>query len=182
VREWLPAGATFPNPPTVESRVRQLPSGEWESNGAAFTRLVERMKQLGPNGFRAVLWHQGESDAHQKAPARTLPGNLYRTYLEKIIRESRHQIGWDAPWFVAQASYHSPSDTGAPDIREAQMALCRDGIALEGADSDAIRGELRENHGQGVHLTGPGLRQHAALWAAKVGPWLQGQLGHPSKE
>jgi len=28
VREWLPKGATFPNPPTLEGRVRQLPSGK----------------------------------------------------------------------------------------------------------------------------------------------------------
>ena len=182
VREWLPAGATFPNPPTVESRVRQLPSGEWESKGEAFTRLVERMKRLGPRGFRAVLWHQGESDANQKDPARTLPGKLYRGYLEKIIEESRREIGWRAPWFVAQASYHSPTDTGAPEIREAQMALCRDGIALAGADSDTLRGEWREKQGQGVHLTGPGLRQHAALWMAKIAPWLEEQLRPTSRE
>ena len=68
VREWLPKGTTFPNPPTLEGRVRQLPSGEWESKGEAFDMLTERMKQLGPKGFRAVLWHQGESDAGQPDP------------------------------------------------------------------------------------------------------------------
>lgn len=182
VREWLPAGVTFPNPPTVESRVRQLPSGEWESKGEAFTRLVERMKQFGLHGFRAVLWHQGESDANQKDPTRTLPGSLYRAYLEKIISQSRHEIGWETPWFVAQVSYHSPSDTGAPDIREAQMSLSQNGVALAGPDSDSIRGELREKQGQGVHLTGAGLRQHAALWMARIAPWLEEQLGHASRE
>lgn len=36
VREWLPKGATFPNPPTLVSRVEQLPNGQWASKGAAY--------------------------------------------------------------------------------------------------------------------------------------------------
>jgi hypothetical protein len=182
VREWLPAGCAFPNPPTVESRVRRLSSGDWESKGEAFVKLVERMKQAGPNGFRAVLWHQGESDANQKDPTRTLPGKLYREYLEKIIRESRREIGWEAPWFVAQASYHTPTDTGSPEIRAAQKGVWEDGIAWEGPDTDAITGELRENLGQGVHLTGAGLRRHAALWVEKIAPWLARQLQNAARK
>jgi hypothetical protein len=68
VREWLPKGAKFPNPPTLERRVQRLPDGRWESKGEAYASFVERMKQLGPRGFRAVLWHQGESDANQPHP------------------------------------------------------------------------------------------------------------------
>lgn len=52
VREWLPRGATFPNPPTIESRVRRLPNGEWESDGQAFDMLIARLKPLGIEGFR----------------------------------------------------------------------------------------------------------------------------------
>lgn len=176
VREWLPKGTKFPNPPTIESRVRALPGGEWESKGEAFEMFRDRLKQLGPGGFRAVLWHQGESDANQKDTTRTLPGNLYRDYLEKVIVDSRREIGWDAPWFVALASYHRPGDEGSPDIRAAQQSLWKDGVALEGPDSDAIKGQFRQNDGQGVHFSGPGLREHAARWAEKVGPWLEQQL------
>lgn len=74
VREWLPEGVAFPDPPTFETRVRHLTDGRWESKGQAFATLVERTKYFGPGGFRAVLWHRGESDANQKDPARTLPG------------------------------------------------------------------------------------------------------------
>lgn len=176
VREWLPKGATFPRPPTLEGRVTQLPSGEWASKGEAFEMLVSRLKQLGRHGFRAVLWHQGESDANQADPTRTLPGNLYREYLERLIRESRREIGWDAPWFVAQASYHVPGDEASPDLRAAQASLWSDGIALEGPDSDALKGPLRESGGQGVHFSGEGLRVHAAKWAEKVAPWMEAQL------
>ena len=180
VREWLPKGVSFPNPPTIESRVRRLPDGRWESKGEAFESFVARIKQAGPRGFRAVLWHQGESDANQRDTTRTLPGKLYRDYLERVIRDSRRDIGWDAPWFVAQASYHVPGDESSPDIRAAQAALWKVGGVLEGADSDALKGDLRERGGQGVHFSGKGLREHAARWTEKVAPWLELQLKeHP---
>lgn len=175
VREWLPKGATFPNPPTLEGNVRKLADGMWESKGDLYAVFCARMKALGPNGFRAVLWHQGESDANQKDATRTLPGKLYREYLERVIRDSRKDIGWDAPWFVAQVSYHVPGDEASPDIRAAQASLWKDKVALEGPDSDALKGELRESGGKGVHFSGPGLRAHAAKWAEKVGPWLEQQ-------
>jgi hypothetical protein len=179
VREWLPKGAKFPHPPTIETRVELLPSGEWASRGEAYTAFLARMKSLGPRGFRAVLWHQGESDANQKDPARTLPGKLYRDCLETLIRTSRRDLGWEVPWFVAQASYHVPGDEGSEEIREAQASLWKDGIALEGPDSDVLKGSLRERQGQGVHFSGPGLREHGAKWAEKVIPWLDRQWTEP---
>ena len=179
VREWLPKGATFPNPPTLVGRVEQLPSGEWSNQGAAFDMFVARMKSLGPNGFRAVLWHQGESDANQINPTRTLAENRYREYIEKLIRESRRAIGWDAPWFVSQVSYHVSGNEASPEIRAAQASLWKAGIALEGPDSDALQGDLREHNGQGVHFSGKGLREHGAKWADKVVPWLDRQWTAP---
>jgi hypothetical protein len=172
VREWLPRGAAFPQPPTLLGNVQALGDGSWASTGALFAAFTARMKQLGPQGFRAVLWHQGESDANQQDPTRTLPGTLYHKYLEQLIRESRREIGWDAPWFVALVSYHQPGDEASPDIRSAQASLWQAGVALEGPDSDALTGEFREHGGRGVHFSGPGLREHAARWAEKVAPWL----------
>ena len=177
VREWLPKGAGFPNPPTLTGRVQQLPDGQWEGKGEAFDMLVARMRQMGPRGFRAVLWHQGESDANQPDPARTLPGRLYYEYLKNLIRESGRALGWEPPWFVAQVSYHVPGDEASPDIRAAQASLWTNGVALAGPDSDALKGDLRENEGKGVHFSGPGLRAHAACWVDKVAPWLERSVG-----
>lgn len=176
VREWLPKGTTFPNPPTIESRVMKLPDGQRASNGAAYDAFIARVRPLGHNGFRAVLWHQGESDANQKDTTRTLVGKLYREYLEKIIRDSRRDTGFEAPWFVAQASYHVPGDEGSDDIRAAQAALWKDGLAQPGPDSDALKGPLRERKGLGVHFSGAGLRAHGQKWAEKITPWLDQQL------
>lgn len=173
VREWLPKGATFPNPPTLVARVQQRPDGTWESKGEAYDMLVGRMKAAGPAGFRAVLWHQGESDANQRDATRTLSGPLYRESLESVIRESNRAIGWKAPWVVAQVSYHGPGDEASPEIRAAQASLWKDGIALEGPDSDALKGDLREDGGKGIHFSGKGQRAHAAAWEKKIGPWLE---------
>jgi len=172
VREWLPKGSRFANPPTLLGQVQKVAEDAWESKGQPFERLVARMQAMGPRGFRAVLWHQGESDANQQDPTRTLPGALYHDYLAKIIKQSRLKIGWEAPWFVAQVSYHVPGDEASPDIRAAQAALWQDGTALEGPDTDSLKSEWREAGGRGVHFSGPGLREHAARWMEKLAPWL----------
>ncbi|KAB2659850.1 MAG: sialate O-acetylesterase [Verrucomicrobia bacterium] len=173
VREWLPKGARFPNPPTVLSHVSKLLEGDWTCDGVLYAKLVARMQSMGARGFRAVLWHQGESDANQRDTTRTLAGPLYRDYLARIVRDSRREAGWEVPWFVAQASYHVPGDESSPEIRAAQAALWKDGVALEGPDTDALKGALRDGGGQGVHFSGPGLREHGVRWAEKVGPWIE---------
>jgi hypothetical protein len=144
-----------------------------------FGNFTAQLRKLRSHGFRAVLWHQGESDANQDQTGRTLPGSFYRRYLEQLIRDSRGEIGWDAPWFVAQVSYHGPDDAISLDIRAAQKALWDAGVALEGPDTDKLTGNLRDKNGTGIHLSGPGLQAHGALWAQKVTPWLEHQLDYP---
>ena len=177
VREWLPAGVPFPNPPTLVGRVKARPDGSFESDGAAFAMLVERMRQCGPEGFRAVLWHQGESDANQADPSRTLAGPLYGQSLSRVITASRAEIGRDVPWFVARASYHVPGDESSPAIRAAQNAVCRDGLALVGPDTDLLGAPFRDAGGKGVHFSAPGLVRHAEAWCGKIAPWLEEVLG-----
>ena len=172
VREWLPRGTPIANPPTLTGNVVTVGPERWEAVGNIFAGFTTRLKQLGPNGFRAVLWHQGESDANQALADRTLSGENYRRYLELLIRATQKEVGWNVPWFVAQASYHSESDPGSPDIREAQKALWTSGVANEGPDTDSLRAEYRS----GVHFNGEGLRKHGRMWADQVGPWLQQQL------
>lgn len=176
VREWLPTGVTFTNPPTVMSNVREVSPHVWESTGTLYSNLVSRMKALGPKGFRAVLWHQGESDANQSDATRTLAGEVYRQDMERLITDTSRDAEWNAPWFVAQVSYHSPSDQRSDDIRNAQAALWKSKTALEGPDTDALTGKFRDNEGQGIHFSGDGLREHGRLWAEKVAPWLDQQL------
>jgi hypothetical protein len=179
VRQWLPRGERMTNHPTTAAHVRPVGPGEWESTGTLFEGLAKRLDALGPQGCRAVLWHQGESDAGQARagyPAdRQITGRQYREFLETLIRASRRRAGWDVPWFVAQATYHSESDPADEEFRAAQKALWDSGLALEGPDTDALRTGFRA----GVHFNGPGLRAHGRLWAEMVGVYLEkvGALG-----
>ena len=175
VREWLPGGTQLTRLPPLTRNVVTNSEGKWIVSGKIYGNFVARMKELGPNGFRAVLWHQGESDAHQKDPSRDLPGDLYRQDLEELIRDSRKAIGWDAPWFIAKVSYHKPGDF-SPEIAAAQQAACDDGLALPGADTDTLIGPMREKNGQGIHMSAEGLRAHGHLWVERVSPWLERQL------
>lgn len=171
VRQWLPQGERMHVQPTMTRFVTPLGPDLWESTGQLFDGLMQRVRLLGPNGFRALLWHQGESDAHQP-PGHDITAQEYERMLRLVIAESRRQAGWPFPWFVARASYHTPDDPSCPPIRDAQRRLWESGIALAGPDTDTLTGDNRQNHGTGVHFSAKGLQAHGHLWAEKVGPWL----------
>jgi hypothetical protein len=175
IRQWLPEGERFALPPTMPKYVRQSASGEWESDGTLFNGMMARIRQLGAHGFRALLWHQGESDAHQQA-GHEISGADYARLLTHIIEASRREAGWDFPWFVAEVSYHTPADASTPEIRDAQRSLWQSGIALEGPDTDRLIGAMRQNNGAGVHMSDAGLKAHGQLWADKVSAWLDDAL------
>jgi hypothetical protein len=92
--------------------------------------------------------------------------------LEHVIVSTREQAGWYIPWFVAEASYHSPEDFSCPPLREAQRSLGQSGVALEGPDTDTLTSAYRQNNGQGVHLNDAGLKAHGLLWAQAVELYL----------
>jgi len=147
-------------------------SNAWVSAGDLFDRIAEVEKHFGTNGFRAVLWHQGESDSFEPAD-RQISAAQYRQYLQRVIECSRTSAGWRVPWFVAQVSYHTPDQTGSPELRAAQKSLVTDGLALAGPDTDTLGGEFREKDGKGIHFNARGLQRHGELWAETVGPWLE---------
>jgi hypothetical protein len=180
VRQWLPKGERMKNHPTTAAHVRPVGPGEWECTGTLFEGLMKRLEALGPRGCRAVLWHQGESDAGQARsgyPAeRQITGQQYQDFLATVIRSSRKRAGWDIPWFVAQATYHNEKDPADEEFRAAQKALWDSGLALEGPDTDALRKEFRD----GVHFNGKGLQAHGRLWAEKVSGYLD-KVGTPAQ-
>lgn len=175
VREWLPRGAPMAAPPTTGRNTILIGSNLWVSTGELFDKIVAVENQFGTNGFRALLWHQGESDAHQPADREISPAT-YCQYLQGVIEASRAAAGWRVPWFVAQASYHSPEDQGSPELRAAQKSLATDGIALAGPNTDELGPEFRQNNGKGIHLNGRGLQRHGEMWAKITGVWLEEQL------
>lgn len=175
VRQWLPAGDRIYVMPTMTKFVTRNGRGELVSDGILFDGMMLRIHQLGRHGFRALLWHQGESDADQPSGHQISP-ELYRKMMIRLIRAARRSAGWRFPWFVAEATYHSQQDPSSPSIEAAQRSLWHKGTALEGPNTDTLGSAYRQNRGKGVHFSDIGLRAHGALWAEAVEHWLDSIL------
>lgn len=70
----------------------------WTPGAMGFGRLGKALKQVGPHGCRAVLWHQGESDSIAGTSA-----DDYAKRLGAAITRTREIAGWELPWGVALA-------------------------------------------------------------------------------
>lgn len=175
VRQWLPANEPVEVMPTMTRFVTHDSNGTLVSDGTLFNGLTARIHELGPHGFRAILWHQGESDSHQP-PGHEISPAIYRRMLELVIQTTRKQAGWNIPWFIAQATYHSAEDPSNLALRDAQRSLWISGIALQGPDTDTLTAAYREKNGKGVHLNDAGLKAHGQLWADSVEHYLDTQL------
>ena len=120
---------------------------QWQPDGDLFQRwFLTRIHQLGPGGFRAVLWHQGESDVK-------MPSTEYFAKLKNTILASIRHAGWEFPWFVALTSYHNPQEPRFETVRSAQQRICDEGYALPGPDTDVLTGDHRDFDGKGIHFS-----------------------------
>jgi len=138
---------------------------QWKPGGELHGWLMTRVGQFPPGGFRAILWHQGESDSFAG----------YREYyqrMKEIIKDTRRMAGWPVPWFVALATYWNPEKTHDPVIREQQEKIVRDGFAFQGPDTDELGPSCRDMEGRGIHMNSDGLIRHGLMWAESVTPWL----------
>jgi hypothetical protein len=170
VRQWLPDGYPVFVMPTMTGFVTHNAQGELVSDGVLFTGMMKRIHQLGKHGFRALLWHQGESDSNQK-PIHQISAELYRKMMVELIKASRKDAGWNFPWFVAEATYQ-PTAPSEPSIEAAQRSLWHKGLAYEGPNTDTLGPEYRQNQGKGVHFNAEGLQKHGENWAQAVGLYL----------
>ena len=129
--------------------------------------MMTRIYQLGYQGFRAVLWHQGEADAVLGTST-----DNYVSLLSNIIKQSKMDAGWEFPWFTAEATYQNGQNSSYPTIRNAQQKLWDTGISLEGPDTDTLTSEYRDHGGAGIHFSPKGLSAHGKMWAEKVSAYL----------
>jgi hypothetical protein len=135
----------------------------WLPGDTLYSRLRDALKFVGPHGARAVLWHQGESDAIDGTST-----SAYLSRLQTIISQSRLDAGWDVPWGVALASYH-PDSTAAEQnaiVSAQQQVIAADPLVFEGPSTNNFHnlGYLRDN----VHFNGAGLHAHGALWSQAI--------------
>lgn len=122
-----------------------------------YDSLSGRVSQFPKGGVRAVLWHQGESDSLAKTPADT-----YHDQLKTIIESLNKDVGYDLPWFVAQASFHTESAAAEQaEVAKGQQMLWKNGVANQGPNTDELGPEYRSD---GVHFNQSGLTAHAERW------------------
>ncbi|WFR57680.1 sialate O-acetylesterase [Anaerocolumna sp. AGMB13025] len=124
-----------------------------------YKRLLSAVSKAGAFGVRAVLWHQGETDAVYATDTQK-----YKALLLDLISRTRTDSGWNIPFMVARAAYHPKAERDKETaIKTAQLLCCNGKDILEGPDSDTLQGELRIANS--AHFTLPGLQAHGKLWA-----------------
>lgn len=128
-----------------------------------------RMRQFGPQGFRALLWHQGESNAARGQSNDPTKVDTYYESLKFLLQQWRSDSEWDIPVFTAKASLWPMANAefgGDPYLREAQQKIWDDGIALPGPDTDQLGLEYRQDNNESrVHFNAAGLKRHGEMWA-----------------
>lgn len=138
---------------------------QWKPGEELFDWMMTRLWQLGPQGFRGVLWHQGESDVMMQIAE-------YVEKLTEVIHRSQQDAGWAFPWFVAKVSYHNVENPRWESTRAAHQQLWDTGVALEGPDTDVLEGDHRDFDGTGIHFSPKGLKAHGEMWAEIIAAYL----------
>ncbi len=136
---------------------------QWKPDAAntKYTRLKDAVTFLGPAGFRAVLWHQGESDNAGGMAAAT-----YQSLLEEVIAQSRADAGFDVPWGVARVSFLPAPGTSEAIVGAQNAVIAADDLVFEGPETDDLIGPQWRH--DTVHFNGPGLAEHAKRWAEVI--------------
>ena len=129
-------------------------------------------------GVKAVLWHQGKTDAQFVTANVTKYGNLvaeYKTRLEYVIDKSRTEFGNTLlSWFVSEVSYSNGGNinTGLTTIQNQvssnsnnQIGVLTDEVGL----TYFIDGQTRQsrNIGANVHFHDWGLYEFGIRWKNK---------------
>lgn len=144
-----------------------------DSNKMYFTRLSIPLKEFGEKGIKAVLWHQGESDAIAQTSAET-----YKERLLSVINSSREEAGYTIPWVIAKAAFHPQSTKEAEDIIvSAQTAACNSVNIFEGPTTEDLGSEFRSSSDH-VHFNRAGLIEHGTRW----GKVLENVIYHGTTE
>jgi len=141
-------------------------AAEWlpaTSNYAS--RLKPAIQSFPASGFRAILWHQGESDA-----IATVSASLHAFRLNSIISQSRIDGAWTIPWYIAEASFHPNTNLAQeePVVAGQRSAIYGDPAVFFGPSTDSFHledasgGKLADS----VHFNAAGLNDHATQWLA----------------
>jgi hypothetical protein len=139
-------------------------SGRWLPGASLYdTRLKPAVQSFPAGGFRAILWHQGESDS-----IANISTNTHAARLASIIAQSRLDAGWRLPWYIAEAAFHPVTDLSQeePVAAGQRAAAAADPLVFLGPSTDGFHlenasgGKLADS----VHFNAAGLADHANQW------------------
>ena len=139
----------------------------WAKGGKYYNYLIKTLDEVVKHGIEIdyICWHQGESD--------NIANTSVKDYINRFltIREAFRSHGIEAPFIVAQASYHPDClEEGhgcSKEIRKAQKELAKkyDEIYL-GPDTDKLNKVY--HRADGVHFSHVGQRLHADMWVKSI--------------
>lgn len=148
---------------------------QWQKGNAKalFPRLVQAANAVSGCSFRAVLWHQGESDSLEFTSTAQ-----YMTRMNSLLQDFRADTGCTTQrWVVAQAAYvpiavFLPGTPGLNQARidavsQAQRNLWQSTNFAEGPNTDQWTATPALRFDQ-VHFSSAGLQLHALSWRDKV--------------
>ena len=128
----------------------------WLPGTVSFQNISNALLTFGTNGVRAILWHQGETDA-----ANLTTTSNYFQMLNTVITQSRVVAGWSVPWGIAEVSF---GGSGQEAVMAGQrLCIYNTPNCFRGARTDDfhLEGKLSD----AVHFNGVGLAEHAQMWA-----------------
>lgn len=135
------------------------------------------------NGFRAILWHQGETDTEFGTSE-----NTYQFYLKGLIDNTTSLLGRPIPWLISKASYRAKlKSDGTCDVPMASsIALAQEKVYNEsntdhifsGPDTDVIEIPRKNDaFAACVHFTQAAYPSLAQSWKEKVMNMIQSKPG-----
>lgn len=142
------------------------------SQNDLFPRITDALDAVEPNGARAILWHQGESNAGGTA------AEDYARMLGEVVLGSREYAGYEIPWIVARVSFVPNGDPVKMGwIIEGQNAVIdEDPLTFPGPPTDDLNGtQWRYDT---IHFNEAGLREHASRWDSRIATAMT-DLFHP---
>lgn len=146
-------------------------SAQWQKGNARglYPRLISAASALSGCSFRAVLWHQGESDAIDQVTTAT-----YVARMRALQQDFRNDSGCTTtPWVVAQAAwvplglFPSASNSSIAAIASAQRMLWQVPGFAQGPNTDQWTASPALRFDQ-VHFTATGLGLHGRAWRDRV--------------
>ena len=148
VRQWDP---NSPSPDLADSK----------SLDGLYQRFIKKyVPLLKPYGYRAVLWHQGETD-------REMRSSLYYKLLKNLITTFQAEFA-HASWMVAIIGNQWMNPEYGKGCRAAQTQLINEQVAAPGPDTDQLGEKYRQLNGRSSHFNQEGLSAHAQMWVNAI--------------